>query len=711
MDRYLRLGALTLIIASAYYITGRLGQILAIPPGNITVFWPPSGLALAAVLLKERQALPGIVIGAFLANLASYSLLPMLAASVIALGSALQPLVAVALLKRFSVSDPFSGRSSAIRFVAAIPVFTLVSCSIGVVALSLTGLLSTTAAFAWLNWWIGDSLGVLVFTPAIYLLFNGEYFGDRKRLLYLTLVMAGMGFSVMIIAILLSYLTHISTQSERFSELANSRAALIEAISRFDSQYSDNDVDGGWRSATVSQVREAITQLDDEDAGTQTDFRLALFEAGEANYQIFVHSVIKETPVPWKLADYPERPLSLAANGESGVIISDFRGTRNLMAYAPLPTLGGGLVVSTSISQIRAPFIFASAVTVLITFFAVLVSVYLFQRVSAPLLNVLERKSDELANLVNQKTAALQQSEEQFRELLDSAPDAMLIVNDQGTIQMINRQLTRITGFEAADVLGKSLNKFLPENSKGVHAQYMDQFMKNPESRSMGKDNKLICARKDGTEFPVDISLSPIRSDAGNLVAASIRDISDRLAYEESLQANKRILEQAFQSGKMEAWEMDLESQLSSSSLYLYESFGYKAENVAPGEDPWKDIIEEDDFARLSESLQSLRRGEKSSYKESYRVRSAAGEYRWIESTATPSRMSSDGEVLACIGARVDITERMNSELTLKNKMAELEEFNKLAVDRELRMIELKKEINNLLLQLNKKQKYVVTEQ
>ena len=215
MDRHLRLGTLTLIIAAAYYITAIIGQILAIPLGNITVFWPPSGLALAAVLLKERQALPGIVIGALLANLTSFSLLPMLAATMIALGSALQPLVAVALLRRFSARiDPFSSRSSALRFAAAIPIFTLVSCSIGVVTLILTGQLSSTAAFAWLNWWIGDSLGVLFFTPAIYLLFNGEYFGDRKWLLYLTLVMAGLGLSPMIITILQSYLTHISTESE-----------------------------------------------------------------------------------------------------------------------------------------------------------------------------------------------------------------------------------------------------------------------------------------------------------------------------------------------------------------------------------------------------------------------------------------------------------------------------------------------------------------
>ena len=713
MDRHLRLGTLTLIIAAAYYITAIIGQILAIPLGNITVFWPPSGLALAAVLLKERQALPGIVIGALLANLTSFSLLPMLAATMIALGSALQPLVAVALLRRFSARiDPFSSRSSALRFAAAIPIFTLVSCSIGVVTLILTGQLSSTAAFAWLNWWIGDSLGVLFFTPAIYLLFNGEYFGDRKWLLYLTLVMAGLGFSVMIIAILLSYLSHISTESERYSELANSRAALIEAISRFDSQYSDNDVDGGWRNATISQVQEAFTKLGDEDASTQTDFRLALFEAGEVNYQIFRHSEIEETPAPWKLEDYPERPLALiAANGESGVSIVEFAGIRNLAAYAPLPTLGGGLVVGASISHIRAPFIFASAVTVLITWFAVLISVYLFQRVSAPLLSILERKSDELANLVDQKTVALQQGEEQFRELLNSAPDAMLIFNDQGIIQMINRQLTRITGFGAADVLGKSVDKFLPEDVKSEHAQHMSRFMQHPQGGIVGRDRKLFCARKDGTEFPVDIALSPIRSSFDKLVAASIRDISDRIAYEESLEANELRLEQAFRSGKMEAWEMELETQQSSSSLFLYESFGYKPEDVAPGEDPWRAIIEKDDLARLSVSLQSFRRGEKSRYRETYRVRSASGEYRWIESTATPSLISSDGKVVACVGARVDITERMNSELTLKNKMAELEDFNKLAVDRELRMIELKKEINNLLHQLNKKEKYVVTEQ
>jgi PAS domain S-box-containing protein len=167
-----------LIIATAYYVTGRLGLLLAIPPGYATAVWPPSGLALAATLIYGYRVWPGIMLGSVLVNIATsfeattamVLLRSVLLASSIGLGAALQAVVGASLVRR-CVGFPSAlnqEREIGIFLVLGGPVSCLVSATIGVTTLWMGGKIPWALyPISWWTWWVGDTIGVLIITPLV----------------------------------------------------------------------------------------------------------------------------------------------------------------------------------------------------------------------------------------------------------------------------------------------------------------------------------------------------------------------------------------------------------------------------------------------------------------------------------------------------------------------------------------------------------------
>jgi PAS domain S-box-containing protein len=164
-------------VALVYFLSGRLGRLAAPPPGVATVVWPPSGIALAALLILGNRVWPGIWLGAFLSNnwaafrhTNAFDVLSFLATGIgIDTGSLLQALIGAKLYRRFiGERYPFDRFKQSLIFVVIALVMCLVASTIGVVSLCLGGALPWDAAFArWGMWWIGDTGGVLVVTPLI----------------------------------------------------------------------------------------------------------------------------------------------------------------------------------------------------------------------------------------------------------------------------------------------------------------------------------------------------------------------------------------------------------------------------------------------------------------------------------------------------------------------------------------------------------------
>ncbi len=119
-------------------------------------------------------------------------------------------------------------------------------------------------------------------------------------------------------------------------------------------------------------------------------------------------------------------------------------------------------------------------------------------------------------------------SEEKFRSLLESAPDAMVITGEDGRIVLVNAQTERLFGYSRAELLGQPVEMLVPHRFRHSHVSDRDTYRTNAHARPMGAGMELFAVRKDGSEFPVEISLSPLNTDEGMLVASAIRDVTDR---------------------------------------------------------------------------------------------------------------------------------------------------------------------------------------
>ena len=136
-------------------------------------------------------------------------------------------------------------------------------------------------------------------------------------------------------------------------------------------------------------------------------------------------------------------------------------------------------------------------------------------------------------------------SESYFRTLLESAPDAMVIVDTEGLITIVNTQTEIMFGYTRRELLGKPIEMLLPERLHEQHLRHRRAYVKEPMLRPMGQGLELPGRRKNGDEFPVEISLSPVESENGRFVSSTIRDVTERVHMEKAINAARQEAERA----------------------------------------------------------------------------------------------------------------------------------------------------------------------
>ncbi len=145
--------------------------------------------------------------------------------------------------------------------------------------------------------------------------------------------------------------------------------------------------------------------------------------------------------------------------------------------------------------------------------------------------------ADVLAGVIKRKhiEKSIQQIGKQYRELLEAAPDAIVVADGEGKIALVNEQTEQLFGYKRKELLGKHIECLIPEQYRARHLVQRATYTAQPTVRAMSDRKRLFGQRKDGTVFPLDISLSPLKTESGLLITAIIRDITERQQVERRL--------------------------------------------------------------------------------------------------------------------------------------------------------------------------------
>ena len=166
-------------------------------------------------------------------------------------------------------------------------------------------------------------------------------------------------------------------------------------------------------------------------------------------------------------------------------------------------------------------------------------------------LSSIETEDGLLVSAAIRDVTERKRAEDRFRGLLEAAPDAMVIVDEEGRIALVNAQTVAMFGWESSELIGRPVEVLVPVRFRNRHPGHRAAYGSHPQPRPMGASLELHGLRKDGTEFPVEISLSPLETDQGVTISASIRDATERkraaeiqtAAIEREREASRRLRE------------------------------------------------------------------------------------------------------------------------------------------------------------------------
>jgi PAS domain S-box-containing protein len=404
-----------------------------------------------------------------------------------------------------------------------------------------------------------------------------------------------------------------------------------------------------------------------------------------------------------------------ATKGKAGLNVAgyrDYRGVRVYGAWLWDDKLGVGL--ATEIDEADALGQFYTTRTVILTVLGITVLLALGSLVFAVVIEeraarALQKSHDELEFRVEERTAELkenqarlEQTEERSRLLLESAQEGIFGVAEDGLVNFINPAGLAMLGFEAVELIGQKIHALIHHTRPDGSAYPIEECpMHHSLTRGViGSRDDEVLWRKDGTSFPVEYTSVPIRKNgsiAGTVVV--FRDISERKEAEEALRESR-----ATARGLLDATQ---------ESLLLLDGEGIIiAVNQTAARRLYRrpeELVGTNRFDLLPQNLRASRKAH----------------FNIVLQTGNPADFEDvrDGMVFhqlyypvqdktgAIIGVAIfaqDITERKHMEEDLKRNVAELEQFSKLAIGREIKMIQLKEEINELLGQLGHDEKYEI---
>jgi len=268
-----------------------------------------------------------------------------------------------------------------------------------------------------------------------------------------------------------------------------------------------------------------------------------------------------------------------------------------------------------------------------------------------------------LAQTARLRSHQLQQGKEAFERLFEASPDTLLVTNRDGRIVAANQRTESMFGYARAQLMGQSIESLIPEGLRDHHRDHRQSYWSDPRMRPMGEGLDLNARRKDGSTFPVDISLSPLKSGDEMQVLAAVRDISERRFDEQALRESEERFRGVFEVSPLGLALIRPDFRLAKVNASLCRMSGYSEAELV-GMNPFG-ITHPEDLTESIALAQRLFSGEIPFYQIEKRYVRKSGEIVWATMTATILR-DPQGRPLFGLGMVEDITERKQTQEALR---------------------------------------------
>ena len=286
-------------------------------------------------------------------------------------------------------------------------------------------------------------------------------------------------------------------------------------------------------------------------------------------------------------------------------------------------------------------------------------------------------------DLSPQKPQKIEPTQTLFENFFEFSPDAIVVTDETGRITNVNSQVERAFGYTRVELLGLPVETLIPERFRAAHPSHRQSYGAHPSVRPMGTQLELRGRRKDGSEFPVDIMLSPVETAGGRIVLSVIRDVSERKRAEEALrqteqqlrvtvEESERELRQLIDAIPQQVFVLDADwSPLFANRLEL-EYTGLTHQEFR-SKDSVARILHPEDLKKL-EVLRERALADGAPFEIEARIRGKSGQYRWFLIRRNPLR-DAEGRVLRWYGTRTDIEDRKQAEERVRQSERDLRQL------------------------------------
>lgn len=249
--------------------------------------------------------------------------------------------------------------------------------------------------------------------------------------------------------------------------------------------------------------------------------------------------------------------------------------------------------------------------------------------------------------------AARRDLETRLRQVIEAMPNGIIMVNDQGTIEIINAQAEKIFGYNRSELLGKLIEHLIPQDTAEKHSHNRDSFFTNPSPRTMGAGRELFGLRKDGKEFPLEIGLAPVNTKEGIKVLASIVDITARRNSTIALNESRERFELTTRINQIGVWEYIVDDQKLIWNDAMFDIYGRNKNYFTSDYNAWRQCVhpKDIDYAEklFQESINNFM-----PYSCKFRIIQPDGTIKYLHARAKIERTKNNQ--LRILGTNIDVT-------------------------------------------------------